>query len=204
MNVESGLVSAEQARKILKVSDNTLRQWVEDGNIECFRPSQRGHRRYNVKKFIEDKNPKIEEKIIKPTRKRIVYARVSTQGQSENLKRQVEFLSGKYPNHTVITDIGSGINFKREGLKTILELAFKNELEEVVVAYKDRLCRFAFELIEFCITKFSNAKLVVLNHRECSSEQELSDDIISIITVFSAKINGRKRYKDKNIKNDES
>lgn len=130
----------------------------------------------------------------KKDRRDIIYARVSTRGQKDNLERQVQYLREKYPNHQLITDIASGINFERKGIKAILELAFKGELNEVVVAYKDRLTRFGFEHFQYLFKTLSNAKIVVLDKQECSPESELSEDIISIITVFSAKINGRKNY----------
>lgn len=194
-----GLLPAERAKRILGVTDHTLRKWDKEGKIDCYRTSEKGHRRYDVAKFIANQQPvnsESNELKEQPVRKSIIYARVSQ--DQESLQRQVDFLKEKYPTYEVITDIGSGINFKREGLKTILELAFNNQLEEIVVAYKDRLCRFAFELIEFTLTKLSNTRIVVLNKTEYSPEQELSDDIINIITVFSAKVNGRKRYKNKN------
>ena len=94
----------------------------------------------------------------------------------------------------IIQDIGSGINWKRSGLKTILELAMQKKLETVVVAHRDRLCRFAFELIQWILEK-NEVKLVVLNESICSTEQELAEDLLSIIHVFSCKQMGKRRYK---------
>jgi putative resolvase len=192
--IKAGFISAEKARRILGVTDNTLRKWEVEGKIETTRaPGKYTHRKYNVKKFVEGMKPAGEEG---PTniRRGIIYSRVSTRGQSENLKRQSEMLREKYPNYELIEDIGSGINFKRKGLRTILEFAFKNQLQEIVVTHKDRLCRFGFDLFEFVFTELSNAKIVVLDVRETSPNEELVEDILSVVTVFSAKINGRKRY----------
>lgn len=193
--IKSGFISAEQARRILGVTDNTLRKWDEEGKIETTRaPGKYTHRKYNVKKFIEESNVETSSSAKSTKRKNIIYSRVSTRGQSDNLGRQSDMLRERYPNHELIEDIGSGINFKRKGLKTILEYAFKNQLDEVVVTHKDRLCRFGFDLFEFMFTELSNAKIVVLNERETSPNEELVEDILSVVTVFSAKINGRKRY----------
>jgi len=197
--VKKGFLTAEYSRRILNVSDVTLRKWASEGKIEFTRAStSRSHRRYNVHKFLF---PVInEEKSPQPIRRKIIYTRVSTRGQIDNLERQIKFLQDQYPNHQLIRDIGSGINFKRKGLKTILDYAIRNELEEVVVAYKDRLCRFGFDLLEHLFKQASNARIVVLDNRETSPDQELAEDVLSIVTVFSARINGRKKYGKKHRK----
>jgi putative resolvase len=88
-----------------------------------------------------------------------------------------------------ITDIGSGINWKRKGFQKILELAMLGELEEIVVAHRDRLCRFAFELVEFIFQK-NNVRLVVLDRNDYKSgEAKLADDILSIVHVYSCRRN---------------
>jgi putative resolvase len=197
--IPSGYLSAERTRNILGVTNHTLRAWEKEGKIEIYRaPGKYTHRKYNVKKFIQSQECKEEYKEQSGEeniqRKRIIYSRVSTKNQSENLKRQSDILREKYPTHELIEDIGSGMDFKRKGLKTILDLAFKDQLEEIVVTHKDRLCRFGFDLFEYLFTELSNAKIVVLDKRETSPNEELVEDILSVVTVFSAKINGRKRY----------
>ncbi len=195
VSIPTGFLSAEDSRRYLHVSDVTLRAWAKEGKIEFSRPPGKcTHRRYNVRKFLYGNEETSTESSPSQNRQSIIYARVSTRGQSENLERQTLFLREKYPNHKLITDIASGINFKRKGLNTILELAFKGQLQEVVVAYKDRFCRFGFELFEHIFKSLSNAKIVVLHNRETSPNEELVEDILSIVTVFSARINGRKKY----------
>jgi predicted site-specific integrase-resolvase len=93
-----------------------------------------------------------------------------------------------------VSDIGSGLNYSRKGLQTLLDRAVHGELETVVVAYKDRLCRFRFSFFESLFRRLSSANIVVLNNRVCSPDEELATDILSVVTVFSARINGRKRY----------
>lgn len=100
----------------------------------------------------------------------------------------------KFPGWNVVKDVGSGINFKRTGLLSILEQANRGEISQVAVASRDRLCRFAFELIEHFF-RINNTKLMVLDHQESSAEQELSDDLMSIVQVFCCRRNGKRRYR---------
>ena len=100
----------------------------------------------------------------------------------------------EYPDHELITDIGSGINWKRKGLKKILEQTMLGNVEQVVVAHRDRLCRFAFELIEF-IFESNNVKLLIIDTKVGESvNNELVDDILSIIHVYSCRAMGKRRY----------
>ena len=101
----------------------------------------------------------------------------------------------KYPDYEIITDIGSGINFKRKGLQKIIKMAVNNELEELVIAYKDRLCRIGYDLIEYMIIEFSNGKIIIENEETLSPEEEVVKDLLQIITVFSARVNGLRSYK---------
>ena len=183
------------AKESLGVNDQTLRGWCERGWIDTIR-TPAGQRLYNVKKFVETNrvsNQSVEDFIDK---KKFVYCRVSSAGQKDDLERQVSFMQDRLPNHTVVTDIGSGLNFKRKGLQAILEQLFKGLVAEVVIAHKDRLCRFGFDLLEW-IFKQHHCKLVVLDQRNPSIEQELAEDLISIVHVFSCRINGKRKYTKK-------
>jgi len=102
----------------------------------------------------------------------------------------------KFPTHTIIQDIGSGINYKRKGLQELMEKAINGEIEELVIAYKDRLTRFGYEMIEWLITKYSNGKIIIINkEEEETSVEELTKDIVSIMNVYVAKVNGLRKYK---------
>jgi putative resolvase len=197
MEIPDGFLTSEKARKHLGVTDTTLRNWADKGLIEYVRGTEKGsHRYYNIKQFLrKNGTSQIKEKILSQTRRKICYCRVSTRNQKDDLQRQVDFLQRKYPNHEIIKDIGSGINFKRKGLKTILDYAIKGDLEELVVAYKDRLCRFGFDLIKWIIEEYSSGKIVVLNEIKCSAEQEVVTDVLTILNVFSARINGLRKYR---------
>ena len=101
----------------------------------------------------------------------------------------------KYPDHELIKDIGSGINFKRNGLRKIIDLAVKNELDEVVVTYQDRLCRIGYNLIEFILKQYSGARIIIENSNYRSPQQEITEDLIEIITVYSSRLYGSRSNK---------
>jgi predicted site-specific integrase-resolvase len=134
-----------------------------------------------------------------------LYVRVSTKKQLEDLSRQLDYVKRpEYVDYTVITDVGSGINFKRKGLSTILESCLQGTIGEIVIAHKDRLCRFGFDLIEQLVTK-SGGRITILNHQEDrTSEQELTEDLLSIIHVFSCRQMGKRNYKKPKSKDSES
>jgi predicted site-specific integrase-resolvase len=102
-----------------------------------------------------------------------------------------------YPDYILIKDIGSGINFRRKGLIKIIDFAMNGEIEELVIAYKDRLCRIGYELIEYIITNYSHGKITVLHRIQDSPEEEITRDLVQIINVFSARINGLRKYREK-------
>ena len=181
----------EEASKLLKVTVRTLQLWEGAGKITCVR-TKGNHRR-----FLRDDIIAIlpSEKHPPPKQKNICYCRVSTPSQKEDLERQVEYFTCKYPNHEIIKDIGSGINFKREGFNSILDSAIKGNIGEIVVTHKDRLCRFGFELIRRIIEGHPNyGKILVLNQEETSPEKELVNDLLSIITVFSSRLYGLRSH----------
>lgn len=183
-------LSTKETRKILGVTTPTLRRWAEAGKVR-FRKTPNDTMLYNKKDIFDIAGKSLPVK----TQRKIVYCRVSSRKQMDDLERQKNFFKSKYPDYDVVSDIGSGLNWKRTGLKTILESAMSGDVSEVVVAHRDRLCRFGFELIEFIFEK-NNVKLTVLNSddREVSIDEELSDDIMSIIHVYSCRKMGRRRY----------
>ena len=152
-----------------------------------------GRRRYNVKKYTEDNN--LQYLLASPTieRKNIIYCRVSSHDRKDDLERQILFLQERYPSYELIKDIGSGINFKRKGLQQIIQYAIENQLNEIVITYKDRLCRIGYDMIEFVIKKYSNGKITILHTREETRMNEITKDLIEIITVYSSKIHGTRR-----------
>jgi len=104
-------------------------------------------------------------------------------------------MSEKYPEYEIISDVGSGINFKRSGLTKLIDYAIDGRLETLVIAYKDRLCRIGYDLIEHILTKHSNTDIIIDAAKDETINEEIANDILQIITVYSAKINGMRSYK---------
>jgi len=173
-------VKPKIASKHFKVSKNTLRTWSSLGKIKYIR-TEGGHRRYCLLTSTEKQTNQIK----------IIYSRVSSEKQKDDLSRQTEYLTNKYPDHKVITDIGSGINFEREGFKKILEGVFKGNISEVVVTHKDRFIGFGYSLFEW-IFKQHKAVLLCDQEKEVEPKNELSEDLMSIITVFTDRYYGRR------------
>ena len=177
-------VKPKEASKHYNVSEQALRQWAHDGKIKYY-TTKGGHRRYSIG-TIDPKNE---------AGAKVIYARVSSKKQQGDLDRQVEFLQNKYPKYRVVTDIGSGINFKRRGFKGILEGVFKGTIKEVVVAKRDRFTRFGFDLFEWIFTEHNSQLISDQSDIGKCPENELSEDLMAIITVFSSKYYGRRKYK---------
>lgn len=182
-------VPSRIASKQLGVHPKTLRIWADSGRIPSIKDPS-GQRRYDIDAFLRSTK----------SRRSICYCRVSSSKQKDDLERQIAFLKTRYPNHEIIHDIGSGINFKRKGLNALLESICSGDVEEVVVAHKDRLARFGFELIQWIATKHST-RLLVLDNTSLSPEQELTQDLLSIVHIFSCRLHGLRSY-SKTIKKD--
>jgi len=173
------------------------------GLIETVRTP--GNKRlYKINKFLEDNKCKENicnnlDDLDKETRLNIAYIRVSSQNQKDDLERQKQLMVHKFPNHIIIEDIGSGLNLNKRGIRKIIHLAIEGKINELVVAHRDRLTRFGFELIEEIINKYSKGKIVILSEPEkLEPEEEIVKDIMSIMNVYVAKINGLRKYKKNN------
>jgi predicted site-specific integrase-resolvase len=196
-------LGGKDASETLGVHQRTLYQWESKGLIDTIR-TPGGKRLYNVKKYInihkQNKIEELDENEIdnlgnEDKKLYICYVRVSSHGQKDDMERQKQMLMKKYPKHTFITDIGSGINFNRKGLRKIIDLAISNKIEEVVVAHKDRLTRFGFDFIEDLIKKYSNGKILVVNaYKKLEPQDELVMDVMQVLNVFVAKMNGLRKY----------
>jgi len=175
-------VYLKDAKEHYQVSAPTLRRWADTGKI----PSRRapsGHRQFK----ISTGPSKIGG------RSNYLYVRVSSRKQKDDLERQASFLSQQFPQHKIIKDYGSGINYKRKGLVSLLELVEADLVGQIVVASKDRLCRFGFELIDW-ICEQHDTEIMVLEQNNGSPEEELGAELLDIIQVFCCKRNGKRRY----------
>ena len=184
-------VNTRKAVALLGVHPSTLRRWANDGRIEPIL-SPGGRRLYNVDAFLREE---VGVAVV-------CYARVSRYAQKDDLRGQVALLRSRYPQAEVVKDIGGGLNWKRKGLVALLERLHSGEKLCIVVAHRDRLARFGFELIEW-LAKQNGGEVVVLDESSCSPEQELREDILSILHTFSCRLYGLRKYRDK-IKEDKS
>ena len=179
-------VTPKEAAKILGVHVSSLRRWENEGKLKAIR-TPGGQRR-----FILEEVEKIGG--IPRTIKTICYGRVSTHSQQDDLQRQLEHLRTRYPEAEIISEVGSGLNFKRKKFLAILERIIDGDIQRIVVTHPDRLVRFGFELVRWLCTKFE-CELVVLNDRKLSPEKELVQDMLSIIHCFSSRLYGLRKYK---------
>ena len=188
MNVE--FVSRGKAAEQLGIHYNTLYKMAKNNEIDTLKIGR--VTKYNVKKYLKEK------KLLGYGKKRlkICYCRVSSRKQSKDLERQKDLMKKKFPSYEIISDIASGLNFERKGLKKIIDHAVNGEIEDLVITYKDRLARFGYELIEMLIKNYSGGNITILNKKEEETpHEEITKDIISIMNVYVAKINGLRKYK---------
>lgn len=177
------------------VSISTLQRW-DRTNVLKSRRTPTNQRYYTD----EDLNKVLNlEAGVESKRKNVGYCRVSTQGQKHNLENQKEFVSVYSLSHGVIldeiyTDIGSGLNYKRQNWNRLLKEVENNEIDKIYVTYKDRFVRFGYEWFEeFCTSH--GTEIIVLNQKQTSPETELTEDLLSILHVFSERNNDLKKYK---------
>ena len=179
-----------QAQKLLGYSYSTLRRRADDGSIQYIvLPS--GHRLYKIPN---------SHKITKMAQnQKICYCRVSTKKQAQDLDNQVKYCQQRFPDHQIITDIGNALNFNRKGIKTLLDKVYSGQVQQIVVTHKDRLATFGLELFQYIFDKHQ-VKLLVLDQMFKGQLEEFNDDLISIVTVFTARYYGKQKYKSSSIK----
>ena len=168
----------------LGVSTKTLERWLDAGKIKAI-ITPGGQRRYDIDSVID---PQLR------SRATVLYARVSSRAQKPDLVTQIDFLQSRYPGCEVIQDIGSGLNYKRKGFLSLLERILSNDVGLVVIAHKDRLCRFGFDLVSWICNR-QKCEILVLNQTNLSPEREMLEDILAIIHVFSCRLYGLRKYK---------
>lgn len=210
-------MSTSQTAKYFGVSPQTVRSWDTKGLIKSYRVngSSIGNRRFDISSYNGTINLSSNDNdrknntnstlfihtVPSSTNKGAIYCRVSSSHQKDDLTRQVNYIQSSYPDYEIFKDIASGINFKRKRFLNLIERSIKGEFKEIVVAHKDRFSRFAFDFIEWLLKQY-NVKLTILNKDDHkSSEQELAEDLLSIVHVFSCRQNGKRKYsieKDEN------
>lgn len=178
--------------KILGVTPQTLRNWDRLGKLKPHHTASNGHRYYSQEQLDQITKTQREKRIT------IGYCRVSSYKQKDDLNRQCEnmrtYLLARGKPFRIIQDIGSGINYHNKGLIELIELINDNRVDKVVILYKDRLLRFGAELIEE-FASLHNCEIEIIDHAEKTEQQELVEDLIQIITVFSCKLQGKRAHK---------
>ncbi len=186
----------EFSEKIGKTAQ-TLRNWDKNGSLKPSHVTAGGTRYYSQEQlnyFLGIKGTLTEN------RKVIGYCRVSSHKQKDDLDRQIEnvktYMIARGYQFDVITDIGSGINYNKKGLNQLIDMITNSEVEKIVVLYKDRLLRFGFEIIENLCIKYGTT-IEIIDNTEKTEEQELVEDLIQIVTVFSCRLQGKRANKAK-------
>lgn len=194
--IKPKLYTIHQFAELCSVTPQTLRNWDKLGKLKPYSTGNSGYRYYSE----EQLNKVLGMKYIENPKKVIGYCRVSSSKPKDDLEKQVEnmrtYLLSQGKPFEIITDIGSGINYNKKGLTELIERIMKNEVEKVVVLYKDRLVRFGFELIQN-VASYYNCPIEVIDNSQKSEEQELVEDLVQIITVFSCRLQGKRANKAK-------
>jgi len=188
------LLRPKDAAKMLGVTTTTLRAMDKRGELLPVRTSG------NQRRFNEDDVKKLMG--IREVRVVAIYARVSSQGQKDDLKRQIELLKSKYIDAELYTDICSGLKFDRKGFEHLLQSVQSHRISKVVIVHKDRLARFGFDLLEKVFSGYGTVIEVIELDAQTSPQDELVKDLISIITSFSARLYGLRSHKTKKILSD--
>lgn len=187
------LMSIGKFSKEIGISINHLRLLHKTGELVPVKITKGGTRYYSDKQLND---------YLGLNKKIILYARVSTKQQKDDLENQIknlkEYAYSKGYDFEIISDIGSGINYKKEGLKKLLEKINNSEISKIVILYKDRLVSFGFELIEF-LANINNVEIEIIDNTTISKEEELINDLIQTITAFANKLYGNRSKKTKQL-----
>jgi predicted site-specific integrase-resolvase len=164
---------------------HTLRRWEQKGWINAIRTPSGRARRYDLDSYI--KAPRKAKRVV-------LYARVSSRGQKSDLERQIARLVSLYPGAEVVGEVGGGLNFKRPKFLALLERVRTGDIGTIVVAHWDRLCRFGFEFVEWYCRQYG-CEVLVLDDDHLSPQQELVEDILTILHCFSSRLYGLRKYR---------
>lgn len=191
------LLRPREACERLGVSYSTLRRWIEAGYVKAVRTVGGKYRvpESEVRRILESRAREMRA---------VVYARVSSSDQREDLERQVKYLleycaSKGYKIVEVLTDVASGLKTDRKGLRKLFDLVTSKQVEVVVVTYRDRLTRFGFEYLEYFFNQHGARIEAVFGEEPKDVHRELVEDLIEIITSFAGKLYGMRSHKKKKL-----
>jgi putative resolvase len=185
--------------KMINKHVRTLQRWDNENIFKPAKYTPKGRKLYSHEQYIEfiNKNFSFNE----TEKETVIYCRVSSFNQKEDLKSQLAFVEeyctiNQIHVDSVLTDIGSGLNYKRKNFLKLINDITKQKINKIIIAHKDRLVRFGFELIEE-LCKENNIELIVINEQKLSPQEEMVTDLMSIIHVFSSRLYGLRNYKPK-------
>lgn len=192
------LMSIGKFAKELGVSPEHVRTMHRTGEVIPARISEKGTRYYSEEQLRELKNTQFSQR----EEKVVAYCRVSTKSQKADLEKQVEnvksYMYAKGYSFEVITDIGSGINYKNKGLQELVSLIDSNQVSKVVILHKDKLVRFGFELVQL-LCELHDVEIEIIDKSDHSEDEELTDDLTQIVTVFANRLYGSRSKKTKDL-----
>jgi predicted site-specific integrase-resolvase len=182
--------------KLINRSQQTLRNWDNTDKLKpSFVDAKTGYRYYTDIQLQE-----FNGVLNKENKMVIGYCRVSSSKQKEALERQIEnvktYLLSRGYQFKIISDVGSGINYDKKGLNELIKLILQDQVSKVVILYKDRLVRFGYELIKN-ICDYKSVAIEIIDNTDKSEEEEVVEDLIQIITVFSYRLQGKRAGKTK-------
>ncbi|WP_456421817.1 IS607 family transposase [Thermococcus sp.] len=186
--------TGEVAKK-LGVSKMTVLRWIKSGKLKAHRIGK--EYRVPESEILRILEGKLPDKVV-------IYARVSSRDQKEDLERQVEYLknycsSKGYQVVKILTDISSGLNENRKGLKQLFKLVESGEVTRVIITYRDRLTRFGFKYLEQYFNSHGVEIEVIFDDEEKTPEKELVEDLLAIVTFFAGKLYGMRSHKKKRL-----
>jgi len=188
-------IGVKEAANYLGISTQTLRRWEKSGHLLPTIRTKGNQRRYDLSKLLPLQNS------VQNNQSTFGYARVSSHDQKSDLERQCKllelFCAQQGWSFEIISDLGSGMNYNKRGLKKLLNLILEDKIKRLVLTHKDRLLRFGAELV-FSLCEQKGVEIVIINQgTEPSFEEELAQDVLEIITVFSARLYGSRSRKNK-------
>jgi len=192
LEYSSDHISIGKTAQLLGVSVPTIRRWNKLGKLHSFRTFG-NHRRFNINDILNIINPSLNKL-------HVAYARVSSHDKKKDLQTQINRLDNFIPNNEhkmLISDLGSGLNYNKNGLKKLINLIINNQVHTLYLTHKDRLLRFGSELVFSLCHKFGTKIVLIDQAKSCSFEQELAQDVIELMSVFSAKLYGKRSHKNK-------
>ena len=194
MAQQSDLIRIGVAARLLGVTPQTLRKWEATGHLVPVRKSVGGTRYYSASQLLGHRSDNLTT---------VCYARVSSHDQKGDLERQAALLEAYCAAHgwtsLVIRDLGSGMNYRKKGLHQLLEMILERRMQRLVLTHRDRLLRFGAELV-FTLCELRGIEVVVIHQGEQPSfEEELAQDVLEIITVFSARLYGSRSRKHRKL-----